>query len=296
MTSLLLSATSLRIPGLSKSPLKDAITTHKWQTFIVFAVVCLWASGFYLCHVWVRTFMGTLLDPPTKGADGIAAGALIFLCFAFPAMGLASDVYQSRRKVMLCGGVAVVLLSVPLFAVLAYSNSSGISFLSLCVFAVAMSAWGSPMCAWMVEAFPVESRYSAVAIGYNAAHALLGGTILLVAQVLVEEQGKLAPAVLLCFIATVSTLALYYSEKVLGKEKITAFKPIDDAVAEAEGSGGVGSRRVSGDNSLHNGVGGGGGGRRYADAGGEGVPMQDLAPAAPAAAVQQTVVNTAADM
>ena len=111
--------------------------------------------------------MGTLLDPPTKGADGIAAGALIFLCFAFPAMGLLSDIFKTRRKVMLCGGIAVVLLSIPLFAALVHANSSpGLSFLALCIFAIALSAWGSPMCAWMVEAFPVDARYSAVAIGY----------------------------------------------------------------------------------------------------------------------------------
>ena len=41
----------------------------------------------------------------------------------------------------------------------------------------------------MVEAFPIEARYSAVAIGYNGAHAVLGGTILLIATVLVKEEG-----------------------------------------------------------------------------------------------------------
>ena len=44
------------------------------------------------------------------------------------------------------------------------------------------------MCAWMIESFPIEVRYSAVAIGYNGAHALIGGTVLLVATALAETH------------------------------------------------------------------------------------------------------------
>eukprot|EP00729_Bicosta_minor_P030524 gene30524-9003_t len=86
---------------------------------------------------FLRIHMATTprITPDKNGADGIAAGALIFLCFAFPAMGLLSDIYKTRRKVMLCGGIAVVLLSIPLFAALVHANSSpGLSFLALCIF------------------------------------------------------------------------------------------------------------------------------------------------------------------
>ena len=61
-----------------------------------------------------------------------------------------------------------------------------VTTISTCFFApVLMQA---PMCAWMIESFPVAVRYSAVAIGYNGAHALIGGTILLVATALAETH------------------------------------------------------------------------------------------------------------
>lgn len=46
-----------------------------------------------------------------------------------------------------------------------------------------------------------------------------------------EKQGKLAPAVLLCAIASISTAALYFSERVLGKETVSGFKTIADAAS-----------------------------------------------------------------
>ena len=43
--------------SLSKSPLKDAVTKHLAATTIVFFVVCMWATGFYTCHIWIRVYM-----------------------------------------------------------------------------------------------------------------------------------------------------------------------------------------------------------------------------------------------
>jgi MHS family proline/betaine transporter-like MFS transporter len=35
---------------------------------------------------------------------------------------------------------------------------------------------GGNLPTWMVKSFPVDVRYSAIAIGYNSAQALFGGT------------------------------------------------------------------------------------------------------------------------
>ena len=69
----------------------------------------------------------------------------------------------------------------------------------LCVMCV------GPWFRWMVEAFPIEARYSAVAIGYNGAHALIGGFVLLVATALAENVSLLAPCGMLFVVCSVST-------------------------------------------------------------------------------------------
>ena len=78
-----------------------------------------------------------------------------------------------------------------------------------------LAAWGAPMCAWMVEAFPPEARFSAVAIGYNIAQALAGGSSMLVATVLVQTYSNMAVAWYLMVVAIISTTVLYLSKDCL---------------------------------------------------------------------------------
>ena len=49
------------------------------------------------------------------------------------------------------------------------------------------------MCAWMVESFPVSARYTAVAIGYNSAHACIGGLTLVLCTYLSTNVNVMAP-------------------------------------------------------------------------------------------------------
>eukprot|EP00039_Didymoeca_costata_P001764 m.54871 g.54871 ORF g.54871 m.54871 type:complete len:479 (-) comp10956_c0_seq2:874-2310(-) len=196
--------------AISKSPLKDALTKYKFQTLTVFGVVCMWAAGFYLLNVWIRLYMNTYVDPPVDNADGISVGCMVFLCLIFPLGGLASDLVGSRDLVMSFGGISSIVLTVPLFIIILMGDSTGATVIAIMVFEIILASWGAPMCAWMVEAFPGEARYSAVAIGYNGAHALLGGTALLLATILTEEVGPIAPAVMFIVICLFSTMCLRF--------------------------------------------------------------------------------------
>lgn len=195
---------------LSKHPLKDAVTMYKWETLTVFFTVNLWAAGFYMMNIWMRLYMTNYVDPPIDNANGITAGCMVFLCIVFPVMGYTSDRVQSRKLVMLFGGFGSIILSIPLF--LLVNAGQGTSIFAIMIWEILLSSWGAPMCAWMVEAFPVSARYSAVAIGYNSAHAVTGGTALLLATYLTDEYGYLSPAVMFMVIATLSTSALIFGK------------------------------------------------------------------------------------
>eukprot|EP00038_Savillea_parva_P014932 m.12415 g.12415 ORF g.12415 m.12415 type:complete len:514 (+) comp2945_c0_seq1:483-2024(+) len=197
---------------LSKHPLWDAVTVHRAALAVVFGVVSLWASGFYICFIWMRVYLTTITPHPIPNAHGIAAGVLVWLCAVFPAMGHASDVLHSRNRVMLVGGSGMALLSAVLFT---QARDGAVGGLTVCllVYAVALAAWGAPMCAWMVETFPIEARYSAVAIGYNAAHAVIGGTTLLLCTYLATEVDVMAPGYFMTAIAVVSTSLLALSPR-----------------------------------------------------------------------------------
>jgi hypothetical protein len=100
---------------LHGSPLWLAVTTHRAATLTVFGVVSLWASGFYVCFVWMRVYMHTISPHPIASAPSIAGGMLVWLCVVFPVMGWLSDVVGSRDRVMLWGGSSMAAMSIVLF-------------------------------------------------------------------------------------------------------------------------------------------------------------------------------------
>jgi MHS family proline/betaine transporter-like MFS transporter len=65
-----------------------------------------------------------------------------------------------------------------------------------------------------VETFPPEARLTSVAVGYNIALALLGGTTPALATYLVDEVGALAPSYILSGVSVLSLIGLY-----LGRNK-----------------------------------------------------------------------------
>eukprot|EP00040_Diaphanoeca_grandis_P044536 m.12661 g.12661 ORF g.12661 m.12661 type:complete len:548 (+) comp9395_c0_seq1:511-2154(+) len=203
---------------ISKNPLKEAVTTHLKATTLVFLVALVWANYFYICWTWMRVYLVSLLtlklDHTMDNAHGIILGGLVALCIFFPPFGLLSDIIGSRRKVMIIAGSALTCLTIPLFLLIVSTDNAGTTFAVIFVFAVLVSAWGAPMCTWMVEAFPVQARYSAVAIGYNLAQSLTGASPLLCTY-LVMDTVVLAPAYFLTIIAFVGTIAIYFSSRIL---------------------------------------------------------------------------------
>lgn len=158
------------------NPILDAFSAENRLHLLASALVpTLWSGGFYLSFVWMAVYMDDIVDPAVPHAFSINAASLFFsVCCFYPVAGMLSDKI-GRRKVMVTGAVVVALVG-PL-ALKAISTGSVIgAFLAQCCFGVCLSLWGAPMMAWLVESFPPESRLTAVAIGYNIAQALVGGT------------------------------------------------------------------------------------------------------------------------
>ena len=65
------------------------------------------------------------------------------------------------------------------------------------------------MLAWMVESFPPECRLTALAIGYNFAQAVFGGSSPSVATWLIDGVSVRAPGYYLSFLACVSMFGLW---------------------------------------------------------------------------------------
>lgn len=190
------------------NPIKAAFAKDNRRSLLASAMVpILWSAGFYLCFVWLAIYMAELIDPPVPRAFGVNSAALLFsVCLLFPIAGHLSDKY-GRIFIMTIGGVCMAVLS-PILIIVVGQGNSWAAFFAQSALGILLSFWGSPMCAWLVESFPPASRLTSVAIGYNLAQALAGGSTPALATLLVDTLGPNSPGILLTGLAIVSLIGL----------------------------------------------------------------------------------------
>ncbi|WP_367196439.1 MFS transporter [Amorphus sp. 3PC139-8] len=174
-------------------PIVDAIR-HYWRDMLrVVGVNVLNGVGFYVSFVYLTTFIvdfdnvkeGTALDINT-----ITIAVLIFLIPFFAAL---SDKI-GRKPVMLAGAAGMILLSYPLFLLLA-SKSFALILLGQLGFALVMGCFTGPLPTTMTEQFPRKVRVTAYSVAFNIPLALFGGTAPMVVTYLISETGDhMAPA------------------------------------------------------------------------------------------------------
>lgn len=184
------------------SPLTDAFR-NEWRTILKVIGFNLRTSvGFYLCFVYLSTWLTENTKIPTSTALALNSASLVVMMLLTPLSGALSD-RIGRKPLLIFGAAASMLLAWPLFALMTTPNVLAI-LAGQVAFALLMSTTGgSP--AFMVEAFPKHVRCSGLSVGYNLATAIFGGTVPLVSVFLVKVTGyPLAPAFYLAIVSGVS--------------------------------------------------------------------------------------------
>jgi len=175
-------------------------------------VPMLWSTGFYLSFVWMAIFMTDLIDPPVQDAFLLNCVALFLsVCCMFPICGILSDIF-GRTTVMTVGGIAIGFLG-PIFMYVATLGNPYAIFILQNFLGFAVSCWGAPMCAWLVEMFPPEVRLTAVAVGYNVAQATMGGLTPAIATLMVGNISPASPGIIYIIVAILSLIGLWTAPK-----------------------------------------------------------------------------------
>ena len=191
------------------NPLAMALSRPNRRALGAAAMVpMLWSAGFYLSFVWMAIYMEVLIEHPVPHAFGVNALAMLLsLCLCFPCAGWLSDRY-GRRRIMTFGGVALGCFA-PVAVTLIGQGNAFVALGAQLVLGICLSFWGAPMCAWLVEGFAPEARLTSVAIGYNVAQALAGGSAPALATLLVDRVGPNSPGWLMTFVASTSLTGLW---------------------------------------------------------------------------------------
>jgi MHS family proline/betaine transporter-like MFS transporter len=192
---------------LAANPIAESVRNDWRPILATVGLTALSSVGYYLPFLWLPTWLAEINTPPLPESEALWANtlALLALLILTPLTALVSDVV-GRRPMYLAASAGYALLSYPLF-VLMSSGTFTHALIGGLAFAVVNVVFSSCMAATLVELFPTRTRYTGVAIGYNLAQALLGGTAPMVATWLIyrtEDKDKLAPTyyLILCGVVT----------------------------------------------------------------------------------------------
>ncbi len=185
-----------------KSPLFDAFRTQ-WRTILkVMGFTLGNGVGFYLCFVYVSTWLKQQHGLSASMALTLNSAALFLMLLITPLAGAVSD-RIGRKPVLIVGAAGLALFAWPLFRLMSVPHPGAI-LAGQCAFAILMSCYGASP-AFLVEAFPKHVRCSGLSIGYNLSLSIFGGTVPMVAVFLIKVTGNpLAPAFYLSLAAIVS--------------------------------------------------------------------------------------------
>jgi MHS family proline/betaine transporter-like MFS transporter len=188
-------------------PVVEAFSTE-WRTIIrVFGLNIVQAVGFYLCFVYVTTYLRQVDFISTSKALDINSASMLVLLLMMPVAGLLSDRF-GRKPVLLVGVVGVLTLSYPLFWLM-HHPATVMIMLGQLGFSIILGLYLGTLPAAIVEIFPRRVRCSAMSISYNAAIGLFGGTAPMVAVYLIQRShNDLSPAFYLMTMAVVSLAAV----------------------------------------------------------------------------------------
>jgi MFS transporter, MHS family, proline/betaine transporter len=190
---------------IEERPVLQALREMPLRVLQVAGIVLLFGTAAYTLFVWMPTYLTQFVTPPVPHALLINTLCMVILVATMPVAGLLAD--RFGYKIVLAAAALVTgVLVYPLF-VWIDSGTAIAASVALTVFALTNGCIQGAMPVAMADMFPPRLRFSGMAIGYNLALALFGGTAPMVATWLIKTTGRLtAPACYLVVIAAVTFL------------------------------------------------------------------------------------------
>jgi MHS family proline/betaine transporter-like MFS transporter len=193
--------------AIATNPVRDVLTKRWPEILTAVGLNGLATAAFYIVFVYLTTYLASLFKFPLGAGLTINTVSLVILMLLLPLMGALSD-RIGRKPLLLLSSMGLALLSYPLFRLIGHDAVLFV-FGAQFLFTMLLALYFGPMPAVMVELFPARERCSGIAIGYNLAGALFGGTAPLIATYLVEKTGDLfAPSYYLMVCAIVSVIVV----------------------------------------------------------------------------------------
>jgi MHS family proline/betaine transporter-like MFS transporter len=202
---------------LVKLPILEVIKRDKQAFFCAFGISTYNIVLFYIPVVYIAQFM---LPKEALASSGmfLNTGLMFLLIVLLPLMGFAAD-RLGKERIMKASVVTSFLLSLPLFFFLNHEPSLIHVFIVLIVFGFLMSASVAPSVSFLPTLFPIQERYSAMAMAIGLGEAF-GGTTPLICHGFVTAMGTpIAPAFYLMLCSFLGWIAIKYSSSLIRNQE-----------------------------------------------------------------------------
>jgi MHS family proline/betaine transporter-like MFS transporter len=194
-----------------QNPLKTSIAKESKWIGVAFGATLTYGVGFYTVLSYLPSYLKTVSKFNEATVFSITSVTLIAHIIALPIWGTISD-RVGRRPVILTASILLVLLTYPVFVMIAQSGSMPAAMFGSAVLAVAIAGGAAPLFAYMSEMFPTAVRSSSISIGYNASVMLFGGTAPFIATYLIQTTGNpVSPSFYLVGAAACAALTLSFA-------------------------------------------------------------------------------------
>jgi MHS family proline/betaine transporter-like MFS transporter len=190
---------------------------NEWpQLLKCMGLVTVFNVTYYIVLGYIPGYLENVLGYSSSFALSLGLAATLFMLVLIPVSGHLAD-RIGRNRMIICGCVLLIVMAFPCFMLL-HTGQVGFLFAALLTLTLAQLFFEGAMPATLTSLFGARVRYSALAISYNIAVSLFGGTAPLINTWLISTTGnQMVPAWYLIAGAVVGLISILFVKDSTGK-------------------------------------------------------------------------------